>query len=311
MSYNIEVGFAPSNELLISFYAFLCKKTQKRLDLGSSWVTETKSFLDSNFVKELERFELSEFWHAIHYLILQCPSKSIHGFLKWFESISAGEMYERLSPLVSTFSINLDEMRNQAHYFLSKWNEQYFHKFDKSIIQHLQKEQESKSNLSYTSEVQFTNEVTNGTSIEPKEGLKKVVLIPQFHYSPFNIIKHFGLSTLCMYSYDAKPTLDGEPSAALYQYVRGISDKSRLKILRFLASRPRTLQELSAYLGLAKSTVHDHVTILRTAGLITCHTVGETATHYSLRHSSLAQRSDQLIQYITCDSNYHEDNGIL
>jgi DNA-binding transcriptional ArsR family regulator len=299
MSYSVEIGFSPANELYISLYAFLCKKINKRLEIGSDWVQRTRTQLSASFVQKLDKVDLQDFWHPICLLMIQSPeNQSTKDFLRWFEKVSIGEVFERLVPYISKFPANLSEVRDQMLDLLAEWDEQYFSRFDSHVLKGLQENQRKWSQTTYKDIVEFTGEVTNGCRFEPKEGLQKVILIPQYHYSPYNHITHFGASTLCLYAADVMQLPEDEPSVTLTRFTRSIGDRSRLKILHYLQKGPKTLNEIANYLGLAKSTVHDHLTILRTSGLVTNHTVGDTATQYSLRASSFRRLKHELELYL-------------
>ena len=63
---------------------------------------------------------------------------------------------------------------------------------------------------------------------------------------------------------DLAPT----PDARLVALYRALGDGTRLRILRRLAAGAATVGRISTELGLAKSTVHEHLLSLRSAGLV-------------------------------------------
>lgn len=65
---------------------------------------------------------------------------------------------------------------------------------------------------------------------------------------------------------------------------RGLSDPSRVAILRHLALGERRVVDLTAHLGLAQSTVSKHLACLRDCGLVTSRPQGR-ATAWSLNHA--------------------------
>ena len=65
-----------------------------------------------------------------------------------------------------------------------------------------------------------------------------------------------------------------------------LSDRSRLVALRLLAGRQMTLQELADELGVRKSTMHHHLSLLRAAGLLR---VPFGTKAYSLRREPLRE----------------------
>lgn len=77
---------------------------------------------------------------------------------------------------------------------------------------------------------------------------------------------------------------DGLTAAACLFH--GFSDPSRIAILRHLASGEHRVVDLTAHLGLAQSTVSQHLACLRDCGLVTARPVGR-ATVYSLNHEEV------------------------
>ena len=72
--------------------------------------------------------------------------------------------------------------------------------------------------------------------------------------------------------------------------------ETRLRILRRLAEGPATLHELTEILGLAKSTVHGHLLVLRTGGLVLADVSKKTG--YRLRRETLAESAALLDTYL-------------
>lgn len=79
----------------------------------------------------------------------------------------------------------------------------------------------------------------------------------------------------------AEATADGLTAAACLFH--GFSDPNRLAILRHLALREHRVVDLTAHVGLAQSTVSQHLACLRDCGLVTSRPQGR-ATLWSLTH---------------------------
>lgn len=86
-----------------------------------------------------------------------------------------------------------------------------------------------------------------------------------------------GLATLAG---DLDETVAGRAAACLF---RGMSDPSRIAILRHLLLGEHNVAELTAHLGLAQSTVSKHLACLRDCGLVTSRPSGR-ASVFSLTH---------------------------
>jgi hypothetical protein len=113
--------------------------------------------------------------------------------------------------------------------------------------------------------------------------------------------------------------------APLLRFFKALAHESRLRLLGFLAQRPRTVQELASLLGLTEPTTSHHLGLLREAGLVTLWVEGNLHW-YDFQPSELAplaksvlsrqnvahwagearaQKPDRLIQ------NYLESDGRL
>jgi DNA-binding transcriptional ArsR family regulator len=283
--YSIKIEYSPAYELVVSFYTYINHKNLKSPHLGSEWLTETKRKLPPAFALELK----DERWEVLHrtvLLISQCPHKeTAEAFLQWLEQLPAGELYERLAPWVSSIPLNLGEIRDRSIYLLSQWNEHYFRDVDPLVLQKLQKDavlraEQAKSHPP----VDLIEEVTNGMRIEPTEQLRQVILVPQYHCRPATVLDFFRGIATCLYPIQV--ATEEDETSHLLALAQCLADEKRLRILRYIAEKPRTLGEIHRQVELAKSTVHHHITALRRAGMIRSHYVDHTTpAYYSLRES--------------------------
>ncbi|MFD2372117.1 ArsR/SmtB family transcription factor [Brevibacillus sp. GCM10020057] len=298
--YSIKIEWYATYECVISLYAYLHEKEQKYARLGTAWKKETALMLPAAFAKELE----DERWEVLHRLVLliaQSPAKeSVEGFLAWLEQIPAGEIYERLAPWVDTIPLNLGELRDHSLSLLARWNEHYFAKLDPALLERLQKSaDELAGKAADVSPPELVDEATQGIWIEPMADLQQVVLIPQYHCAPASVLDfHRGLAT-CLYPVADADRRQADPLLALLPVTQCLADEKRLLLLQYLAQKPGTLTELQQHVGLAKSTVHHHITALRRAGLIRAHYAGSTAiSAYSLRESGIERLPTLLREFL-------------
>ena len=113
-------------------------------------------------------------------------------------------------------------------------------------------------------------EVTAGIEFDIPLGVRRVVLIPSVVTRPLSLIDEYR-GTLVVYYAVADEFIDSDPEAPpswLVRTYKALSDERRLRILRRLSEGETNLDELTEMLGLSKSTVHHHISILRGAGLI-------------------------------------------
>ncbi|XID95572.1 ArsR/SmtB family transcription factor [Paenibacillaceae bacterium WGS1546] len=300
MSYSLEISFRPVNELINSLHTFLCKSWYKRIDLGPTWPQEVLTSLSPDFADRLDKADIDQEWKLLHLLEYVSPGQDcIEDFLDWLKGLSLGELYEVLSPYVQTFPEDLRAVRDRLHGMLAEWNRAYFRHVDPGIIAALRSEAEEKPELQRLTAVEKAATLTNGFCFEPAKGLEKLVLIPQFHFQPGNVIYSFGSLTLCYYTAGIEPRSDeDEPSLQLYRVLRSLSEKSRLRILHFLRDEPHTFIEVVRHLGISKGITHDHIFNLRCAGLLNAHVVGETVSAYSLRLDRIQRIESELLEYL-------------
>lgn len=72
---------------------------------------------------------------------------------------------------------------------------------------------------------------------------------------------------------------DGEDVSAAVCLFRGLADPTRLAILRRLGRGEHRVVELTAHLGLAQSTVSQHLACLRDCGLVTVRAQGRSSLY--------------------------------
>ncbi|OAB27094.1 transcriptional regulator [Paenibacillus macquariensis subsp. defensor] len=301
MTYHADIQFHPIHELMNSLHSFICKKSYKKTELGSSWAKETESQLSAELTSRLEATELNNDWKAMYLLIHLCPHKeSVISVLKWIEGLSIGQIYEALSEYVNTFPSNMNDYRNQIMYLLSEWNLQYFSRCSPTILEALQQHSDDKklelAQSQNTSE--FVNTTTNGFYFVPVEGLETVVLVPQYHFQPANIIYSYGKLTLCQYASRISLGEENDISAYMYRTIRSLGEKSRLKILQSLHGERKTFTEIVKSAGLSKGIVHDHIFNLRSSGLLHAYIEGENVTDYSLRLEGIRHMNNQILDYL-------------
>ncbi len=152
-------------------------------------------------------------------------------------------------------------------------------------------------------------DVTNGLDYDIPLGVTRVVLVPTVVLRPLSLIDQHRETLLVCYAV-ADEFVDSDPEAPpswLVRTYKALSDERRLRVLRRLSEGETTLDEITEMLGLSKSTVHHHMSILRAAGLVTVHMSqtdkGAKCTTYDLREHSLADATAFLDSYIQIPAN--------
>lgn len=107
-------------------------------------------------------------------------------------------------------------------------------------------------------------ELVTGVRYEPELYAREVVLIPRMSGVGLLLAQHKS-SRLIVFS----PEHTTDALTRLSEVFFALGDRSRLQILALLAARPRGVTEIADATSLAKSTVHQHLRLLRGSGAIT------------------------------------------
>ncbi len=302
--YQIIVDWAPAYELSVSLAA-LFSKSARTLDMGADWA---KSLRDEDDAAVAALADLSkEQGQWIDILIWQCPVKrDADSFIRWLAETPVGSLYELMAPFADETARplpgNLRSLRDAFVSALTTWNDRYFRHIDPAILQGLAAEAERmRQEATQYPPADVVERATNGVRFDAPAGIDHVVLIPQYHYRPINLYNTVRGHRLFLYPVDALPPTPGQPPQRLARLARALDDESRLRILRLLSSGPHTFTALVELTGLAKSTIHHHMIILRAAGLVLTYDRGTGSVSYALRRSSLADLTTQLEAYLLAD----------
>jgi DNA-binding transcriptional ArsR family regulator len=145
---------------------------------------------------------------------------------------------------------------------------------------------------------QFIERATNGLDFRRDAWTRRVILAPHVSMRPWNVMAAFDDAAIICYPVaDESLGVDPDaPAASLVRLHKALGDERRLRILKTLTRGPATLQELADVVGLAKSTTHHHMVILRSAGLV--RTTVEIDSRYSLRREAIPQASSMLAAFL-------------
>jgi len=143
----------------------------------------------------------------------------------------------------------------------------------------------------------FVTTATNGVEFAPRPGVDRVVMVPSFVNRPLVTYYEFG-ETLIIIHPVADESVSAETDAPPLRLVRlskALGDEKRLRILRALADGEKSLMELAETFGVAKTTMHHHMIVLRSAGLIS---VGVGSKRYRLRTETVPDVGALLSGYL-------------
>ena len=110
----------------------------------------------------------------------------------------------------------------------------------------------------------FIVRMTRGVEYRPEPWIDTVVLVPSVLNRPWVDITEYKGTKFFLYPASAGTV---SPDVELVEVYKALGDETRLRILRLMSEGVGSLTELAEKLGLAKSTIHGHLVILRMAGL--------------------------------------------
>jgi DNA-binding transcriptional ArsR family regulator len=132
----------------------------------------------------------------------------------------------------------------------------------------------------------FITTATNGVEFAPRPGIDRVVMVPSFVNRPLVTYNELGETLLIIFPVaDESVSADADaPPLRLVRLSKALGDEKRLRILRTLADGEKSLMELAEMFGVPKTSMHHHMIVLRSAGLVA---VGVGQKRYRLRHETV------------------------
>jgi hypothetical protein len=187
------------------------------------------------------------------------------------------------------------ELKRRINGLLPRWYEHVFRPHEAEWREAAERDAEAKRALAKRhSPVQLVELATRGYQYTPPAAVRTLVFFPSWFMRPWVILwEHKSTKIFC---YPIAPSAEeGAAAAEVARVYKALGDEGRLKLLRRLSDGPMTLSEAAGELGVAKSTAHHHLAILRQAGFVTIRDEDEKV--YNLR-SDLPQTGDLLAGYL-------------
>lgn len=196
-----------------------------------------------------------------------------------------------------------DELPARLAAALRRFHDEAFAEHAKAFAVPLARDAEAKRALAATTDPERLIEMaTNGVEYRLDAGSSTLVLVPSVVLRPWSLLtQRDGTLILCYPVADEHLEADPDaPPAWLVKTYKALGDERRLRILRRLGAGSATLDELAELVGLAKSTVHHHVGILRAAGLVRVTVPSEKEpSQYRLRRDVVPEAARLLDGYLS------------
>jgi DNA-binding transcriptional ArsR family regulator len=301
MGYKVVFEFSPLYELVNSLDLFLSKKSFKNVELGVEWNTAVQEQISAANL-DFGNPKVCPSFCYLYLLIWQSPEKeNVETFISWLQSLQPGSIYEKLFSYVSDpLPTDLIWIRNQYVDLIRKWNDVYFSKIDPEIIDLLRESViDWEEKVINGDPVEFVDKVSGGLKIEQYDGLHQVILTPTYHTSPLIILSKYKNIAHILYPIDIPENDPNQPSKKLVRITKALADENRLRIIKLLTEGPKTFTEILQHFSVSKSTVHHHVMLLRTAGLISSYHTEECGTEtYIYRPTGMIELQENFNEYL-------------
>ena len=213
------------------------------------------------------------------------------------------EECEKSEAVIEFFENTDDELPRQLGETILRFYEEVFVKLDLDFGAAVGRAASARRSVANRDDAKAViEEVTQGLDYDIPLGVTRVVLIPSVIIKPLSVIDQHR-DALIVYYGMADEFIDSDPEAPpswLVNTYKALSDERRLRILRRLSEGDASLDELTEVLGLSKSTVHHHMSILRGAGLVRVHVPAGKghSRSYGLRDTALGDASGFLNSYL-------------
>jgi DNA-binding transcriptional ArsR family regulator len=138
------------------------------------------------------------------------------------------------------------------------------------------------------------------TAYTPSADVQRVALIPSFVVRPMVYYFEFTDQMLFVYPVSDRQAaaLGIGPPDRLVRLAFALGDRGRLRILEVLKERGMTLKEIGEELGVPRSTLRHHMSILRIAGLVRPMQTGAGFNAYQLREEAATDLSEMVDKFL-------------
>jgi DNA-binding transcriptional ArsR family regulator len=172
--------------------------------------------------------------------------------------------------LASLFALDDRRTSSQAMIVLRRWYGEVFSSRESTLGPILDRDAEAKTALLASVPPERAIEIAAGIEWGGMPGVGEVVLVPQLALRPWVIFIQRGSAGILCHPVAAE-SMTGDSSAPpshTLRILKALGDERRLRTLQALPPEGTSLQDLTELLGWPKTTVHHHLLVLRSAGLV-------------------------------------------
>lgn len=196
-------------------------------------------------------------------------------------------------------SMTAEETQEKVLTVLRLWYREIFADGEQEAARIIHRDAAAKRSMASAMSPEKLIEVaTNGIEFRGDRWVRRVVLVPHVAMRPWNVSSAWDDRWIICYPVadESLGTTEQVAPPRMLRLYKALADEKRLLILKRLVAGKATLQELADSVGLAKSSAHHHMVILRSAGLVTV--TDDAQRLYTLRTDVVPEASGLLHAFL-------------
>ncbi|MGG6311095.1 ArsR/SmtB family transcription factor [Paenibacillus macerans] len=303
MAYDVKVDVSPVYELISSFMIYTTRKWVNNLDVGQEWVEEIEACFapaQKERFAEAAKFPFSDYDVLYVWALERDGTDEVPRFLNELAEITVEALLGRTKSYIPTVTNdNIVRIRDSYVPLLKTWNQLYFGKTEPQLNPLLKEDALEKNTLLQKMDIAALIEyASGGLVLEPLKPISQVVLTPSIHFRPINTYVFYENVLFIQYPLDLPEIDEDEPPMVLKRLTRALAEPQRLRLLRYVADEPKSIQELLKDLGEPKERLMHDLMRLRVAGLLRIHLLAQDTEKFSIRPDGAAELQMFLETYI-------------
>jgi DNA-binding transcriptional ArsR family regulator len=194
-----------------------------------------------------------------------------------------------------------DAVKSELMAIVRDWADRVFPRFATDALAAVERDRIAKDEQLATMPGQAVlTAATNGVSFNPSPWVAEIAIVPTVALRPFLVPTELRETSIFVCSV-ADEALDVDPTAPPRRLVKAaaaLGDELRLRVLHMLRDEDLNASEIAERLGVERTSLHHHLGILRSAGLLTIRDEGERGWRFALREDGLRGLGPELESYL-------------
>ncbi|MEG6589780.1 ArsR family transcriptional regulator [Paenibacillus barengoltzii] len=303
MAYDVKVDHSLVYELISSFMIYTTHKWVNNLDVGLEWIAEVDTRLtpeERHQFVEAAKYPFTDYDVLYVWALERKGAIDIPQFLNDIAESSVESLYDRTKTYIPT--VNSETIaRIQSNYIplLKCWHRLYMSTIEHQFLPLLEEDAAEKHTLLQKMDTDALIEyASGGLVLEPLKPISLVVLTPSIHFRPINTYVFYENVLFIQYPLDIPELDEDEPPMVLKRLTRALAEPQRLRLLRYVADEPKSMQDMLKDLGEPKDQLMHDLMRLRVAGLLRIHLLAQDTEKFSIRPDGAAELQMFLESYI-------------